>query len=222
MKNIVIIGASHGIGKKVAQELEGEHNIFSFSRTAGEGVWQEWDHNKELNINHLPEHIDGLVYAPGTINLKPFHLLKESDFRTDLEINFLGAVKVLQGLYPKLKKSGQASVVLFSTVAVSKGMPFHSSISAAKGAIEGLVRSLSVEWAPSIRVNAIAPSLVETPLSQKIISSAQVLESTIQKHPLKRIGKDQDISSATRFLLSEQSSWVTGQILHVDGGLSVI
>ena len=222
MKNIVIIGASHGIGKKLAENLAGENNVFSFSRTPGEGVWHEWENNRDLKTDHLPEQIDGLVYAPGTINLKPFHLLKESDFRNDFEINFFSAVKVLQVLYPKLKKSNQASVVLYSTVAVTKGMAFHASISAAKGAIEGLVRSLAIEWAPNIRVNAIAPSLVETPLSQKIISSAQILESTIQKHPLKRIGKDQDIASATKFLLSDESSWVTGQILHVDGGLSVI
>jgi NAD(P)-dependent dehydrogenase (short-subunit alcohol dehydrogenase family) len=221
MKNIVIIGASHGIGEKLAQILDTNYAVYSYSRTQGEGNWQSWKHDEQINVDHLPDIIHGCVYAPGTINLRPFHLLKESDFRHDFEVNFLGAVKVLQAFYPKLKKSENASVILFSTVAVAKGMSFHTSIAAAKGAIEGFVKSIAIEWAPTIRVNAIAPSLVETPLSNKITSSQQVLEATIQKHPLKRIGKVDDIASLARFLLSEESSWITGQVIHVDGGMSV-
>lgn len=219
--NYVIIGASHGIGAEIFNKLDECSTVYSFSRTQGPGEWRIWDHTSALEVEHLPEVIDGIVYCPGTINLRPFHMLKEADFLKDLEVNYLGAVKVLQALYPRLKKSPHASVVLFSTVAVQKGMSFHASIAGAKGAIEGLVRSLAVEWAPTIRVNAIAPSLVKTPLSEKITASAQALEATIQKHPLKRIGEASDIAEAATFLLSSKSSWVTGQILHVDGGLSV-
>ncbi len=219
--NYVIIGASHGIGADIFNKLDECSTVYSFSRTQGPGEWRAWDHSSALEVDHLPEVIDGVIYCPGTINLRPFHMLKEVDFLKDLEVNYLGAVKVLQALYPKLKKSPHASVVLFSTVAVQKGMSFHASIAGAKGAIEGLTRALAVEWAPTIRVNAIAPSLVKTPLSEKITASAQALEATIQKHPLKRIGETSDIAEAAIFLLSSKSSWVTGQILHVDGGLSV-
>jgi NAD(P)-dependent dehydrogenase (short-subunit alcohol dehydrogenase family) len=138
-----------------------------------------------------------------------------------MELNTFGAVRILQALYPKLRKSESASVVLFSTVAVQKGMNFHTSIAMAKGAIEGLVRSLAVEWAPKIRVNAVAPSLVDTPLAAKITGNAKALEVTLEKHPMKRIGTPADIAEAALYLLSSRSSWVTGQVLHVDGGLSI-
>jgi 3-oxoacyl-[acyl-carrier protein] reductase len=214
-RNIVIIGGSHGISQTIAQRLEDTDQVWSFSRTNG------FDVTKDSLTQDLPEVIDGVVYAPGSINLKPFHLLKREDFLSDLELNALGAVKILQGLYPKLKKSDAASVVLFSTVAVQKGMNFHSSIAMAKGAVEGLTRSLAIEWAPKIRVNAIAPSLVETPLASKITGNAKAMEITMEKHPLKRIGSSQDIAEAALFLLSPQSAWITGQVISVDGGLSI-
>jgi NAD(P)-dependent dehydrogenase (short-subunit alcohol dehydrogenase family) len=220
-KNIVIIGASHGIGHAIASELLEGNQVYSFSRTLGLGEWREWSHKQDIPLEHLPEVIDAVIYCPGTINLKPFHTIKEEDLREEFEINYFAAVKVLKALYPRLKKSTQASVVLFSTVAVTKGMNFHTSIAAAKGAIEALVKTLAIEWAPQIRVNAVAPSLVDTPLAQKLISNPNVLEATIQKHPLKRIGHVQDIAQAALFLLDEKNSWVTGQILHIDGGLSV-
>lgn len=215
-RNIVIIGGTHGISQELAGKLREDCDIFCFSRENGFDVLKD-----ALPVAGLPEVIDGVVYAPGSINLKPFHLLKAEDFENDFKLNTLGAVKVLQALYPKLKKSSSGSVVLFSTVAVQKGMNFHSSISMAKGAIEGLVRSLAVEWAPTIRVNAIAPSLVDTPLASKITSNAKAMEVTIDKHPLKRIGSTSDIAEAAKFLLSENSSWVTGQVMAVDGGLSI-
>ena len=214
-RNIVIIGGTHGISQKIAESLS-EENIFLFSRTNWFDVLKD-----KLPLETLPESIDGIVYAPGSINLKPFHLLKAEDFENDFHLNAMGAVKVLQELYPKLKKSESASVVLFSTVAVQKGMSFHTSIAMAKGAVEGLVRSLSMEWAPRIRVNAIAPSLVDTPLAQKLTANAKVVETTVEKHPLKRIGKASDIAETAVFLLSDKSSWMTGQVLHVDGGLSI-
>lgn len=215
-RNIVIVGGSHGISQKVVESLGDEVNFFSFSRSTGFDVTKDI-----LPIADLPEVIDGVVYAPGSINLKPFHLLKYEDFLNDMEINTLGAVKILQTLYPKLKKSDSASIVLFSTVAVQKGMNFHSSIAMAKGAIEGLVRSLAIEWAPKIRVNAIAPSLVDTPLAAKITDNPKSLEMTIEKHPLKRIGDSEDIAELVLYLLSHKSKWITGQILAVDGGLSI-
>jgi 3-oxoacyl-[acyl-carrier protein] reductase len=214
-RNMVIIGGSHGISQTLVELLQDDTNLFCFSRTGG------FDVLKDQLPEDLPDVIDGVVYAPGTINLKPFHLLKVHDFEQDFHLNALGAVKILQQLYPRLKKSQAASVVLFSTVAVEKGMNFHSSIAMAKGAIEGLTRSLAIEWAPKVRVNAIAPSLVETPLASKITSNAKALEATIEKHPLKRIGTASDIAEMAEFLLSQKSSWITGQVLHVDGGLSI-
>jgi len=214
--NIVIIGGTHGISKKIAEGLESIAEVFSFSRTNSFDVL-----NDELPIQDLPDVIDGVVYAPGTIKLKPFQSLKIEDFENDFQVNAIGAVKVLQALYPKLKKSESASVILFSTVAVQKGMAYHASISMAKGAVEGLVRSLAMEWAPKIRVNAIAPSLTDTPLAAKITGNPKALEATTEKHPLKRIGKDTDVAEMALFLLSNKSSWITGQVLSVDGGLSI-
>jgi len=215
-RNIVIIGGSHGISEEIAKELQGKANVFCFSRS------QNFDATKDvLPLTDLPDVIDGVVYAPGSINLKPFHLLKQEDFEADFQLNVLGAVKVLQSLYPKLKKSDSASVVLFSTVAVQKGMNFHSSIAMAKGAVEGLVRSLAIEWAPKIRVNAVAPSLVNTPLAAKLTANPKTVEGVIEKHPLKRIGTSDDIAKAALFLLSPDSGWITGQVMAVDGGLSI-
>jgi NAD(P)-dependent dehydrogenase (short-subunit alcohol dehydrogenase family) len=214
-RNIVIIGGTHGISQSIAEKLSETANVFCFSRS------NNFDVTKDTLPTDLPDIIDGVVYAPGSINLKPFHLLKPDDIQNDFELNTLGAVKVLQALYPKLRKSESASVVLFSTVAVQKGMNFHTSIAMAKGAIEGLTRSLAAEWAPKIRVNAIAPSLVDTPLASKITGNAKALEVTTEKHPLKRIGTASDIAEMSLFLLGDSSSWITGQVLHVDGGLSI-
>lgn len=215
-QNIVIIGGSHGIGEAIVKELRETANIFTFSRTVNFDVLKD-----TLPLTDLPDVIDGVVYCPGSINLKPFHLLKMEDFQNDFALNTLGAVKVLQALYPRLRKSEAASVVLFSTVAVQKGMNFHSSVAMAKGAIEGLTRSLAVEWAPKIRINAIAPSLVATPLAEKITSNPKAMELTIEKHPMKRIGTASDIAEMALFLMSPKATWVTGQVFAVDGGLSI-
>ncbi len=223
MKNIVIIGGSHGVSQSVAQKLESQARLYCFSRERGQhGEWCAFDASKDsLPVDALPEEIHGVVYAPGSINLRPFHLLKDEDFQTEWELNALGAVRVLRALYPRLKKSGKASVVLFSTVAVKRGMPFHASIAMAKGAIEGLTRSLGAEWAPAIRVNAVAPSLTETPLAEKLTANAKILEQSVEKHPLKRIGTPGEVAAAAVFLLSDDAAWVTGQILAVDGGMSL-
>lgn len=220
-KNIVIVGGNSGIGKATAQNLKDQGaNLFLYSKS-GEGT-EALDTSKDFEaMPNLPEVIDGVVYCPGTINLKPFHRISIADFQQELEVNFLGAVRVLQACLKGLKKSDQASVVLYSTVAVQTGMGFHSGIASAKGAIEGLTRSLAAEWAPSqIRVNAIAPSLTDTPLASSLLSTEEKKEASNKRHPLGRIGTPEDISASTVFLLSPQSSWMTGQILHLDGGMS--
>jgi NAD(P)-dependent dehydrogenase (short-subunit alcohol dehydrogenase family) len=220
-KNYLVIGASSGIGKEVKRMLEEKGaNVFSYSRTVSEPY--QLDVKSEFNeIGGLPEVIDGLVYCPGTINLKPFHRLTTNDFRDDLEVNYLGAIKVLQAAFKGLKKSESSSVVLFSTVAVKVGLGFHASVSGAKGAVEGLSKSLAAEWAPhKIRVNVIAPSLTDTPLAAALLGTDDKKEASNKRHPLGRYGKVEDIASATLYLLSDQSSWMTGQVMHLDGGMS--
>jgi NAD(P)-dependent dehydrogenase (short-subunit alcohol dehydrogenase family) len=221
-KNIVVIGGNTGIGKAIVEILEQKGaNVFSYSRSSSERKLDVRDTFE--SIPDLPETIDGLVYCPGTINLKPFHRLTLADFQQDYEVNFLGAVKVLQASFKALKKSPSASVVMFSTVAVQMGLGFHASIASAKGAIEGLVRSLAAEWAPNkIRVNAIAPSLTDTPLATQLLGTDDKKEASNKRHPLGRYGKPEDIAAAAVYLLSDESSWMTGQILHIDGGMSAV
>jgi len=222
-KNIVLIGGNSGIGASVKEKLTDlGAEVYSYSRTGASG--QVLDVTSDFSqIEGLPEVIDGLVYCPGTINLKPFHRFTIADFQNDYEVNLLGAVKVLQACMKGLKKSSSASIVLYSTVAVGVGLGFHASISSAKGAVEGLVRSLAAEWAPSkIRVNAVAPSLTDTPLASQLLGTDDKKEASNKRHPLGRFGTAEDIAGATLFLLSEEASWMTGQILHVDGGMSSI
>lgn len=222
-KNVVIIGGNSGIGKATAERLRDEGaNVFLYSKS-GSGTTPLDTTVDFVEMPGLPEVIDGVVYAPGTINLKPFHRISLEDFKNEMEVNFFGAVRVLQACLKGLKKSNSPSVVLYSTVAVQTGMGFHAGIASAKGAIEGLTRSLAAEWAPSkIRVNAIAPSLTETPLASALLSTPEKKEASDKRHPLGRIGSAEDIASTTVFLLSPQSAWMTGQILHVDGGMSTL
>jgi NAD(P)-dependent dehydrogenase (short-subunit alcohol dehydrogenase family) len=220
-KNIVIVGGNSGIGKAVANLLnDAGANLFLYSKS-GEGTTALDTSVDFEEIPGLPDIIDGVVYCPGTINLKPFHRISVSDFQKEMDVNFFGVVRVLQACMKGLKKSDSPSVVLYSTVAVQTGMGFHAGIASAKGAVEGLTRSLAAEWAPSkIRVNAIAPSLTETPLASALLSTPEKKEASDKRHPLGRIGSAADIAEATVFLLSSKSSWMTGQILHLDGGMS--
>jgi NAD(P)-dependent dehydrogenase (short-subunit alcohol dehydrogenase family) len=220
-KNIVIVGGNSGIGKATAQLLQQEGaTLFLYSKS-GQGTTM-LDTGQDFDMMPgLPDVIDGVVYCPGSINLRPFHRISIEDFKQEMEVNFYGAVRVLQACLKGLKKSSSPSVVLFSTVAVQTGMGFHAGIASAKGAIEGLTRSLAAEWAPSkIRVNAIAPSLTETPLASSLLSTPEKKEASDKRHPLGRIGTSEDIANAAVFLLTPTSSWMTGQILHLDGGMS--
>jgi NAD(P)-dependent dehydrogenase (short-subunit alcohol dehydrogenase family) len=227
-KNIVLIGGSHGIGLESAKILAPENNVIIASRTSEnlEGInvkHLEFDVTKDkIEDLDLPETIDGLVYFPGSINLKPFKMLKPEAFEEELNLNFISLVKVVQGLLPRLKNSEQASLVFFSTVAVKVGMPFHTSVAAAKGAIEGFSKALAAEYAPGFRVNVIAPSLTNTRLAEKLLSNDDKKKKMDERHPLKRVGKAEDIANLVSFLLSDKSSWMTGQILGLDGGLSTL
>ncbi len=166
--------------------------------------------------------VDGVAYCPGSINLKPFHRLTEKEFVDDFNINLLGAVRTIQKLLPNLKEADEPSIVLFSTVAVQTGMGFHASVSAAKGAVEGLTRSLAAEFAPKIRVNCIAPSLTDTPLAERLLNTPEKREASAARHPLKKVGMPDDIASMAEFLLTGKSGWITGQIFHIDGGMSSV
>lgn len=228
MKNILIIGGSYGIGLALIKLLENQHNLFVASRTVANLEGLNLTHvpfdaaNETLNTSLLPDTIDGLVYCPGSINLRPFRGLKLETFESDMQINFFAMVKVIQTILPQLSTSPQASIVLFSSVAASMGMPFHTSIAAAKGAIEGFAKALAAEYAPKIRVNVIAPSLTHTPLADKFLNTESKQEKSAERHPLKRIGQPEDMAQMASFLLSENSSWVSGQVLHVDGGMSTL
>ena len=226
MKNILLIGGSYGIGYELAKELQNENNVFVASRTNENLSNLKVTHipfdatTDVLDSSKLPAVIDGLVYCPGSINLRPFRGLKLETFENDMQLNFFSMIKVIQSVLPQLTASEQASIVLFSTVAVKMGMPFHTSVAASKGAIEGFAKALAAEYAPKIRVNVIAPSLTDTPLADKFLSNDEKREKSAQRHPLKRFGTTDDISQMANFLLTEKSSWITGQIFHVDGGMS--
>ncbi len=230
MKNYLIIGGSSGIGKSLAQILQQSgHQVYATYNQHQPATTLPNTHyaflnvmEGNMNLDFLPDHLDGIAYCPGSINLKPFHRIKPVAFEEDFKLQVVGAIKILQATLPKLKAASQASVVLFSTVAVQLGFNFHTQVATSKGAIEGLTKSLAAEWAPSIRVNAIAPSLTDTPLAAKLLSTDEKKEANAQRHPLKKIGTPEDIAEAAAFLLSEKSSWMTGQIIHLDGGMSSI
>ena len=224
-KNILVIGGSSGIGLALAELLASHNNIYVASRSKENVKHLNVQHitfdatQDELDTSELPDHLDGFVYCPGSINLRPFKGLKLDAFQTDFEINVLGAIRSLKSVLGHLSASGDAAVVFYSTVAVQTGMPFHSSVASSKGAIEGLTRSLAAEFAPKIRVNAIAPSLVNTPLASKFLNNETKIDKANERHPLGRVGSAIEIAQATAFLLGKESGWMTGRILQLDGGI---
>lgn len=225
-KNLLIIGGTSGIGRELVEILKSDYTIYTASRD-GSALENTGISHLTLDVtgdipevDSLPEQLDGFVYCPGSINLKPLKMLSEEAFRSEMEINFFGLIKVLKKIMPRFNEG--ASLVFFSTVAVKSGMPFHTSIAAAKGAVEAFARSMAAEYAPKLRVNVIAPSLVDTPLAGRLLNNDQKREKMAERHPLHRTGTPEDIARAAVFLLSEKNSWITGQVIGVDGGLSTL
>jgi len=228
MSNYLIIGASSGIGKRLAEQLvnSGQRVYATYFKNKPEANAGLPDYHylnvleENISLDFLPETLGGLVYCPGSINLRPFERIKPSDFVADFNLQVTGAIKIIQTALPRLKKAENGSIVLFSTVAVQTGFPFHTQVSASKGAIEGLTRALAAEFAPKIRVNCIAPSLTDTPLAALLLNTEQKREANALRHPLKKTGMPANIADMAAFLLSEKGSWISGQIFHVDGGMS--
>lgn len=225
MSHYVLVGGSHGVGRSLIDLLiEQGNRVTVLSRTKGDLDSVEGVDYHPLDITEatpdfpeISESINGLVYLPGSIQLRPFKGLAIEQFVEEWELNLLGAVKAIKHFLPNIQ---EGSIVLMSTVAVCQGMAYHASIGSAKGAVEGLTRSLAAEFAPKIRVNAIAPSLTDSPLGEQLLNTESKREHAAARHPLQRIGSTEDIASSIAFLLSRESSWITGQVLHVDGGLS--
>lgn len=229
MRNYVIIGGSSGIGLELVKMLErkGANIIATYNNNIVQDrqnvKYVKFDVKTDiLDLQFFPEEIHGLAYCPGSINLKPFHRFKTEEFMDDFNLQVLGATKIIQLLLPKIKKSENSSILLFSTVAVQSGFSFHSQVAISKGAIEGLTRSLAAELSPTIRVNAIAPSLTKTNLASRFLNTQEKVELQSEKNPLKKLGDVKDIAEAAVYLLTPKSSWVTGQIFHIDGGYSII
>lgn len=229
MKTYLIVGGTSGIGLETTKLLSQTNRVIVLSREKRnlddlENV-DFYSADTAKQIDELPlieKAIDGIVYCPGTINLKPLKSLKIEDFQKDFDINLLGAVRVINKYLNNLKSAEKPSIVLFSTVAVQTGMQYHASIASAKGAVEGLTRSLAAEFAPNIRVNCIAPSITSTPLAEKLLNNEAKLKASEDRHPLKRIGDAKEIAEIVGFLLSDKTGFITGQIIKVDGGISSI
>lgn len=226
MKQIVIIGGSTGIGLELVKLMGNEVQLTLLSRNAPPLENDNIRHipfdvlTSELPLDAIPKELDGIVYCPGTVNLKPFKMLNPQSFSDDLNINFMGLVRVLHPIMDRFRPG--TSMVFFSSVAAKKGMPFHTSVSASKAAIEGFARALAAEYAPRIRVNIIAPSLVDTPLVSRMLNHEKKRENMAARHPIGRYGNPSDIAHMAKFLLSDQSSWMTGQVVGVDGGISAL
>ena len=228
MSTILIIGASSGIGHQLTKQLSesghqviGTYNLHPLTSSLPNMHYHHCNILEDQpDFSFLPESLDGMVYCPGSIQLKPFHRIKPQNFIEDYQLQVIGAIKSIQSALPSLRKSNHSSIVLFSTTAVQTGLNFHSLVSASKGAVEGLARALAAEFSPTIRVNCIAPSLTDTPLAATLLNTEEKRTANAQRHPLKRIGTPHDISDMAEFLLSEKSGWITGQVFHVDGGIS--
>ncbi|MBF4485507.1 SDR family oxidoreductase [Flavobacterium sp. CSZ] len=222
MRNIVIIGGSKGIGSAILlQQLE-TNRVYNISRSVPKLTHPNLTHfSLDVLKDELPDiaEVDTLIYCPGSITLKPISNLSVDDFRNDFEINVVGAVKSIQKYLPVLKRGYESSIVLFSTVAVKLGMPFHASIATAKAGVEGLTKSLGAELATVVRVNAIAPTITETSLSASILRNDRMKENMVERHPMKNYLKPDEVANMVDFLISEKANSISGQIFEMDYGL---
>ena len=222
MKKIIIIGGSKGIGKAIIDALIEQNEVVNISRTSPDISHENLTHfTCDILSDELPEidSADALVYCPGSINLKPISRLSIDDFKSDFEINVLGAVKSIQKYLPILKNGNKPSILLFSTVASKLGMPFHASIATAKSGVEGLVKSLGAELAPAIRVNAIAPTVTNTELAAKLLRNDKMIENITERHPLKKFLNPEEVADMAEFLLSDKAASISGQIFEMDCGI---
>ncbi|MGV3597370.1 MAG: SDR family NAD(P)-dependent oxidoreductase [Bacteroidota bacterium] len=222
--NYLFAGASSAIAKSCAQLLQNKgHVVTGFSRGNSDYSYDRFFEVETYRIENLPEidgTVDGIVYFPGSINLKPFHRITRDELLNEFEINVVGATEVIKKYLPLLKQSPNASIVLISSVAATAGMPFHASVSISKAGIEGLTRALAAELAPAVRVNCVAPSLVNTPLAERFLNTAEKEFASKNRNPLKKVGKPEDIASMISYLLSEDAGWISGQTFSVDGGMN--
>jgi len=222
MKKILVIGGSRGIGQQIINELIEDNLIINFSRNNPELNHDNLTHHTiDILTSDLPdiEDVSTVIYCPGSINLKPIGRLSLEEFREDFEINVIGAIKVIQKYVSSLKKSSNASILLFSTVATKLGMPYHSSVAVSKSAVDGLVKTLGAELAPKIRVNAIAPTITNTDLASKLLRNEKVIESMVERHPLKKILEPKDVAKMAKFLVSKDASAISGQTFNLDAGI---
>ena len=222
MKNIVIIGGSKGIGNAILRYAIEDNNVINISRNLPEITHPNLtNYQLDVLVSELPdiEQVDVLIYCPGSINLKPIMSLGIDDFRNDFEINVIGAVKSIQKYLPTLKKGTNPSIILFSTVAAKLGMPFHASIATAKSGVEGLVKSLGAELAPTVRVNAIAPTITETSLSAAILRNDRMKENMIERHPMKGYLEPEEVAGMAKFLMSDSAKSISGQVFEMDYGI---
>ncbi len=222
----LIIGGSKGIGRGIAQRLLDQGQPVIVASRSMEGVPAGAVHlptdvtGDGLPLDRLPEALRGMAYCPGSIDLRPLRSIKAEDLRSALELNVVGAFRAAQACADRLKRVPGSGMMFFSTVAVGQGMAFHSSVSAAKGALEGMTRALAAELAPTVRVNCIAPSLTDTSLAEKLLGSPERAKAAAERHPLKRVGTVDDIAALSTFLLGPEAGWITGQVIGVDGGMS--
>ncbi len=222
MSKIIIIGGSKGIGNAILNTLLPLAKITNISRSAPKQNHHNLMHYSYDVINdELPDidAADGLVYCPGSINLKPINRLTINDFKNDFEINVLGAVKAIKKYLPILKNGHKPSILLFSTVATKLGMPFHASVATSKSAVEGLTKSLGAELAPTVRINAIAPTVTDTDLASKLLTNERMIENIKERHPLKKYLQPYEVADMAAFLLSEKASSLSGQIFEIDCGI---
>jgi 3-oxoacyl-[acyl-carrier protein] reductase len=222
MKKIVVIGGSKGIGSSIVKSLVETNQVVNISRSVPLLSHTNLTHfSCDILSDDLPEidQIDSLIYCPGSINLKPISRLSLDEFRIDYEINVISAVKAIQHFLPALKKGNNPSILLFSTVAAKLGMPFHASVAAAKSGVEGLAKSLGAELAPTIRVNAIAPTVTDTDLASKLLRNERMIESITERHPLKKFLAPQEVADMATFLISDKARSISGQIFELDCGI---